>query len=166
MVTPTFIVLHMTGGATDPCTGRHITGNHDLTAEQVHKDQVKRGWRCLAYDEVVQRNCRVVLGSQFRRDVFGEGGHCKGYNLNPRGYGLCAVGDFDVYDPDPDQWSLVQSEVVRVSNIWKIPLHRVVGHREVMHDSRTCPGLRIDMDEFRAAIKELVWIPEEDEGDA
>jgi len=95
----------------------------------------------------------VQLGRDFTKD----GGHAIGFNRI--GFGLCVVGNFDLAPPPPEIWDLTIETLCKIVEIFKIPVERVIGHRETyalrkVPIMKTCPGKQFDMEKLRSQLEE------------
>lgn len=119
------------------------------------------GWLDIGYHGVIEEHACFVPG----RALWRRGAHTKGFN---RSLGLCIVGDFNTYDPDPDVWSAALAKVqewryLRQPRTNPIRVSEVRGHWEVntitsnpkYRTRKTCPGARWPMNQFRTELMVL-----------
>jgi N-acetyl-anhydromuramyl-L-alanine amidase AmpD len=74
------------------------------------------------------------------------GAHCRGMNHNS--IGICFVGNFDLYKPEHEMWTLGLKLVRSLMKVFNIPVKNVKGHRDFA-TYKSCPGLSFDMGKFR-----------------
>lgn len=141
---PRGIVLHTVG----------VRG--DTTAAAIDKyHREHNGWSGCGYHRVVRKNGAVEIGRQLWR----LGAHAAGANDT---LGVCVTGDGD-HEP----WTAAQrAAVLELCAAWcehyGWNAAHVCGHREVQRvffgdrTGKTCPGLLVDMGEFRAALHEAL----------
>lgn len=109
----------------------------------------QRGWKDIGYHfgiELLHLDYEVVLG----RMPTEPGAHCLGWNF--RSLGICCVGNFDAYGPDPGMWATALKLVRSLMGIYGIERARVIGHREAAQDGRSCPGRLFDLEKFRGEL--------------
>ena len=82
------------------------------------------------------------------------GAHCPEYGMNRRSIGICLIGDFDSAAPPPEQWTLAVRLVGALTEVLRIPVARVFGHREVA-PGKSCPGRLFDLQAFRLELSNL-----------
>jgi hypothetical protein len=71
--------------------------------------------------------------------------------------GLCCVGNYDLFSPDPKLWDLNLMLTRALMDVFSIQSASVIGHREVydrlnIPRQKTCPGKCWNMDLFRAEL--------------
>jgi|GEM_PF-1442812 len=71
--------------------------------------------------------------------------------------GLCCIGNYDAVSPDPKLWEFNLALTRTLMDVFKISKEEVIGHREVFDRlkiprQKSCPGLKFDMNQFRAEI--------------
>jgi N-acetylmuramoyl-L-alanine amidase len=101
-------------------------------------------WSDIGYHYVVRRNGEIEAG----RPLETAGAHANGVNANS--VGICWVG---TTSPSPEQYESLVGIINFVRGKYNIPIEKVLGHREAVKTSKTCPNL--DMDKLRA---ELIFI--------
>lgn len=112
------------------------------------------GWSEIGYHlvlELVGDQPTVRLG----RPLSTAGAHTVG--MNHEAIGICVVGNFDHYKPEPALWNLELQIVRTLMQLYSIPKDKVVGHRETYSllnkpIAKTCPGARFDLNAFRALL--------------
>jgi len=101
--------------------------------------------------ERVESAPAIQLGRSFTWD----GGHAVGFNH--KGFGVCVVGNYDLSPPPPDIWNLLLEAIRKVINVFKIPVEKVIGHRETyilrrVPVEKSCPGKQFDMNRLRSEL--------------
>ena len=81
-----------------------------------------------------------------------EGAHCSPSGTNRKSIGVCLVGNFDRYEPSPEQLEKCIELVLFLMRQYSIEADKVLGHREV-DQRRTCPGRFFNMADFRDEIR-------------
>ena len=102
------------------------------------------GWSDIGYHYVVRRNGEIEKG---RPDDI-AGAHARG--VNATSIAVVWVGSYDV---SPEQMKSMTSLLSFLMGKYSVPIEKVLGHREAVKTSKTCPNL--NMDKLRA---ELVFI--------
>jgi hypothetical protein len=83
------------------------------------------------------------------------GYHAK--QMNPKGFGICMVGDFDNAPPSDVQINMLVSLLKFLMAHYNISKEKVLGHRETyalfnVPVEKTCPGNKFSMDALRAKL--------------
>ena len=116
-------------------------------------DVFETPWSDIGYHfgvEDVYGELEVLFGRPLTRG----GAHCTHRNMNSKGIGICCIGNFDAETPsDTLKHILVHRLILPICYLCQIPWNRIVGHREVAKDGRTCPGNNWDLDELRDTIR-------------
>lgn len=137
----------------------HIIMHDSLTADgttvswgAIRKYHIEvNGWADCGYHfglELIGDRYEILTGRMLGR----EGSHCPGFNS--RGVGICLIGNFDETLVPEAQWKLAVQFVAHLSWILEIPKQNILGHREAMPNSRTCPHKNFDCVLFREAVWE------------
>jgi N-acetylmuramoyl-L-alanine amidase len=125
----------------------HCTASPDYmdigtsTIRKWHKD---RGWSDIGYHYVIRRNGEIEKG---RPDVR-IGAHARGANSSS--IGIVWVG---TNQPSPEQEKSLFSLIHFLMGKYSVKIDNVLGHREAVKTSKTCPNL--NMDRVRA---ELIFV--------
>lgn len=145
---PTHIVLH-TAAFRGPADVNTISAWH-----------LERGFDAIGYHFVItgstyDSSCVIQKG----RSLDYQGAHALGLN-NTIGICVTGHGDYDYWTQD--QLRLLWILCANLMSIYKIPINKVIGHRETplqnLNPIKTCPGKLIDMNEIRKGI--LSTLPE------
>lgn len=140
----------------------YIVIHHSLTEDRqvvdwnaIRRYHVKeKGWLDIGYHsgiEIVNGKLEIMVGRLLSR----QGAHA--YGFNDKAIGICIVGDFDIKKPDTKKLKIAAVLVKKYMKVFGIQVKNVIGHNEVFallnwHRTKTCPGLRFDMDEFRSLL--------------
>lgn len=136
----------------------HIVIHHSLTADSqtvswgaIRRFHViDRGWREIGYHfgiELAGPSYEILMG----RLPDETGAHAPGYN--ERSLGVCFVGNFDQDEPSAAQWRTGIKLVRWAIRHYGIPVDNIIGHREVEGVTKTCPGLRFNLNTFRDDVR-------------
>ena len=138
----------------------HIILHHSLT-----KDSEAVSWGAIKRYHTEERDPPFLdIGYHFGIEAVGDGyqillgrmmnvpgAHCKERGMNRISLGICFVGDYDYDEPPYDMWLLGQKLVESLMDVFKIPRENVLGHYELA-PYKSCPGVRFDIERFRAQI--------------
>lgn len=143
------VVLH-TAAAFDAHRKRVVHQTRDQI-DRYHREH--NGWRCIGYHWYIEEDGHGVQG---RRDDE-IGAHVGGLNLHTLGLCVSGHGDFEAWNPA--QMREVLRKCAEWARLYSLPVDRFIGHREVERFGappahKTCPGLMIDLDDFRARLDE------------
>lgn len=109
-----------------------------------------RGWRDIGYHfgiEQVGEKLAILRG----RNTYDAGAHCRAGGYNSHSIGVCLVGDYDEYPPDPYRMNVTVDLLTKLCFILSIPAKNIIGHRE-KEPGKTCPGLAWNLDRLRARV--------------
>ncbi len=111
------------------------------------------GWRDVGYNLWIRMNGLVEMGRPF--DLIPA--HAAGFNTNSIGVGL--AGDGNVADFTLAQYDSLFEVSWLLASRFGVPWAHFIGHREVERfgappPHKTCPGLKVDLDRFRAMLAE------------
>lgn len=142
------IVLH-TAGAYD-AKARCVVHQSRAVIDRYHREH--NGWRMIGYHWYVPVD---GVGEQGRNDD-DVGAHVGGFNSNS--LGLCCSGHGDFEPWAPAQWAEALRKCAQWCMLYRIPVDRVVGHRETPElgapaVAKTCPGVLVDLDRFRSELR-------------
>lgn len=116
----------------------------------------ENGWSDIGYHygiESVHGEIVIEVG----RSESEAGAHCKHAGMNKKSLGICVVGAYDVVPPSEEKLTVLRGLVKQLMKEYSIPRNRVLGHREAQlleldRPTKTCPGLRFDMEAFRESL--------------
>ncbi len=139
-----YIIIHHT--ATD--VGKALMINN------YHHD---RGfWNGLGYHFVIGNGTMGKLDGQIevspRWIKQQTGAHCKAGNMNSMGIGIALVGNFNVELPTAAQMDSLAYLLRLLSDYYKIPSSRIIGHRDVEGAKTDCPGKRFPWPTIRQCL--------------
>ncbi len=81
------------------------------------------------------------------------GSHCRNGSMNRQSIGVCFTGHGDHENFTPEQYdaffALAASIRRRYPEVARLGSAALLGHREVRGVTKTCPGLKVDMEAFR-----------------
>jgi hypothetical protein len=136
---PEYIIIHHAASGTP-------SKNVDLSARQI--DEIHRGfgWRGIGYHYVIRFDGTVEPG----RPDNEQGAHARGWNS--RSLGICVTGNADYHSWTTQQVAALTTLARTLMDNHKIPIKRVLGHREV--NSTDCPGKLVNMDKVRGWLND------------
>ncbi len=139
-----YIIIHHT--ATD--VGKALMIN------DYHHD---RGfWNGLGYHFVIGNGTMGKLDGQIevspRWIKQQTGAHCKAGKMNSMGIGIALVGNFNVELPTTAQMDSLTYLLRLLSDHYKIPGSRIIGHRDVEGAKTDCPGNRFPWPTIRQCL--------------
>ena len=105
-----------------------------------------RGWEDIGYHYLIDKKGKIYFG---RSEKF-IGAHVFGYNKNS--IGLCLIGNFDEEKPTKKQIQTLIKFLKEKVRKFKIPIKNILGHREFLNVTKTCPGKFIDMEKIRRML--------------
>jgi len=143
----THIVLHT--AASYDYKQREVVHLSRAAIDRYHREQ--NGWRAIGYHWYVSED---GYGEQGRPDP-DVGAHVGGFNSHS--LGLCVSGHGDFAAWNDAQWKEALRKCAQWCELYRVPVEHVIGHREApLHGSppvhKTCPGVLVDMDKFRAEL--------------
>ena len=123
----------------------HQTGTPTGTVESIDRYHRSLGWAGIGYHYVIYRDGSVHKG----RSNSEIGAHCKGDNATS--IGVCCVGKGDALPVgsgylNQAMWDGLLRLVGQLMVAYRIPVSRVVGHRERpsgREQGKTCPGFDV-----------------------
>lgn len=116
----------------------------DIGASTIRKWHKDRGWSDIGYHYVIRRNGEIEKGRPDAR----IGAHARGANSDS--IGIVWVG---TNSPSPEQEKSLFSLISFLMGKYNVKGDNVLGHREAVKTSKTCPNL--NMDRVRA---ELIFV--------
>lgn len=118
---------------------------------EIRRWHLAKAWRDVGYHygvEDVDGGQEIIVG-RFEHE---SGAHCPQGGMNRTAIGICAVGNFELAPPPPEQWKRCLDLVRHLTMRLQIPRGNVLGHREVPGTATACPGKFWDMDKFRGEL--------------
>lgn len=126
----------------------HHTGAEEKDTAQVRRYHLSLGWRDIGYHYVIERDGRVVPG----RSLNLAGAHCIASGMNQKGIGVAVLGNLENHPPLPAQEKALLQLVRDLMGRFRIPLAKVLGHKEVPGAATACPGRCLSISSLRAAV--------------
>ncbi|GAW93488.1 N-acetylmuramoyl-L-alanine amidase [Calderihabitans maritimus] len=130
----------------------HHTGAEEKNARQVRLNHLRKGWKDIGYNYVIERDGTVVPG----RSLELPGAHTRAAGMNYRSIGVALIGNFELTRPTPMQLNSLLSLLKRLQEEHRIPGDRILGHREVPGAKTLCPGRNFPLDKVREGLQEPV----------
>ncbi|MBU3130949.1 peptidoglycan recognition protein family protein [Clostridium gasigenes] len=125
----------------------HHTHNPELTLITTHKlHQEKFKWAGVGYNYLIEKDSTI-----FEARGMYIGAHAKGHNAVA--IGIALVGNFDEFLPSSEQLELLIELCTYFMFKYDIEPNKVLGHRELEGVTKSCPGSKFNMDEFRELLK-------------
>lgn len=140
---------------------QYVIVHHSATdvgsASAFNKAHYKRGfWNGLGYHFVIdngtqsKQDGQIEVSPRWIKQL--NGAHCKAGDMNPRAIGICLVGDFTDSRVTAKQMDSLVFLVKRLSDYYKIPGSRIIGHRDAPGAQTECPGRNFPWGEFKRRI--------------
>ncbi len=145
----THIVLHT--AASYDWKHKQVVHQTMQAVARYHMDH--NGWRTIGYHWYVSEDGRGERG----RDDGDIGAHVGGFNV--ASLGLCVSGHGDFAPWNAAQWAEAQRKCAQWCQLYHVPVEHVIGHRETPEHGgspvhKTCPGVLVDLDQFRKELGE------------
>lgn len=144
---PEYLIIHHTGGV----DSNPLQDSSNYTVQQCSNDHKARfgmksrtGLWCGYHIMIDKYGKRFV--TRFDDE---EGAHAKGYN--GKSLGICLMGNFDATLPTKAQADELAKVMREKSDLYKIPLSRIIPHRNVAQ--KTCYGNRLSESWARDMLK-------------
>lgn len=138
----------------------HSASPQSTTLEEIRKWHVEgRGWRDVGYHLLLRMEpdgrAALLVGRPHdddgHLDPWEYGAHTGGHNRHS--FGVCTIGNWSEQDMPP---GMLEGLVLLLADLcirWELePFEAIKGHREMSGAATECPGLRVDLDEIRAAV--------------
>jgi LysM repeat protein len=139
---------------------RYIIIHHSVTDEgdatSLDTIHYRRGFnRGLGYHFVIDNGTTTKVDGQIEASPRWvkqmDGAHCNVGGMNQCGIGICLVGDFTHHEPTRKQMDALVLLVNTLRRYYRIPLSRVLGHRDVKPTE--CPGKSFPWKEFKRRLR-------------
>lgn len=125
----------------------HHTHNPELTLLTTHKfHQEKLKWAGIGYNYLIEKESTI-----FEARGMYIGAHAVKHNIDS--IGIALVGNFDIYLPTDEQLESLIEICIYLMFKYDIEPNKVLGHRELEGVTKSCPGLKFDMNRFRELLK-------------
>ncbi len=141
---------------------RYIVVHHSVTdsgdaryLDLIHR---RRGFdRGLGYHFVIDNGTDDRLDGQIEASPRWikqmDGAHCNIGGMNECGIGICLVGDFTNERPSAKQMDALVLLVNTLRRYYRIPLSRIIRHKDVPGKNTACPGDSFPWKEFKERLK-------------
>ncbi len=133
-----------------------VTDSGDATfLDTIHR---RRGFdRGLGYHFVIDNGTKTRVDGQIEASPRWikqmDGAHCNIGGMNECGIGICLVGDFTRERPSRKQMESLVLLVNTLRRYYRIPLSRVIRHKDVPGKRTACPGDSFPWNEFKRRLK-------------
>lgn len=142
---------------------KYIVIHHSVTdagdAQSLDVIHRQRGFdRGLGYHFVIDNGTKTRVDGQIeaapRWIKQMDGAHCNLGGMNACGVGICLVGDFTSEAPSRSQMDSLVLLVNTLRKYYRIPLGRVIRHKDVPGKRTACPGNSFPWNEFKRRLKQ------------
>ena len=106
--------------------------NNNIDASIIHKMHINFGWEGIGYHKVILRSGKIENG----RPEFWIGAHVKGKNKNS--LGVCLIGTDEFTN---EQFLSLKKVLLKWKK--KYPNAQIIGHRDAVVTSKTCPNFNV-----------------------
>ncbi|MFH0876666.1 MAG: N-acetylmuramoyl-L-alanine amidase [Candidatus Omnitrophota bacterium] len=134
-----------------------VTDGGDATSlDKIHRN---RGFdRGLGYHFVIDNGSKARVDGQIeaapRWIKQTNGAHCNVGGMNQCGIGICLVGDFTHERPSPKQMDSLVLLVNTLRRYYRIPINRVIRHKDAPGAKTACPGNSFPWTEFKRKLRQ------------
>lgn len=128
----------------------HHTGAEEKNTAQIRNYHRRLGWRDIGYHFVIEKDGLLVPG----RIQCERGAHCVAGGMNGLALGVALIGNFEERKPYPEQLATLHELLRRLMREYRIPVAKVLGHREVNGAATACPGRNLDIAALRKTLTE------------
>ncbi len=129
----------------------HSSRRYDLPAFVRFRHRL-RGWEDTGYHYLIGDGRFSEDGKLYTgRLEEHQGAHALGYN--DRSLGVCLIGNLDIDHPTERQIESLLRFLERYRTAKRIPLERILGHRELPDVIKSCPGSNVSMDRLRESLR-------------
>lgn len=141
---------------------RYIVIHHSVTesgdARSLDSIHRQRGFdRGLGYHFVVDNGTATRVDGQIEASPRWikqmDGAHCNVGGMNDCGIGVCLVGDFTRVPPSRKQMDSLVLLTNTLRKYYRIPLGRIVRHKDVPGKNTECPGNSFPWEEFKRRLR-------------
>lgn len=116
--------------------------------------QTERGWPDIAYHFVVNNGASGTVPGQIEvSDLWrnrSRGLSTKITYINYLGIAVVMVGNLERHKPSTLQYQALVQLLANLSTDYKIPVDRMIGHRELQQTA--CPGKHLDLEKLRQDV--------------
>ncbi len=141
---------------------KYIIVHHSATdygsSREFNEAHLKRGWEGVGYHFVIDNGTCGKEDGQIettpRWIKQKRGAHCKADGMNPKGIGVCLVGNFsDGRAVSSKQMNSLVYLVTKLKNYYNIPDNRIMGHGQVSGAQTECPGKKFPWKTFWSKMR-------------
>ncbi|HAJ56303.1 MAG TPA: hypothetical protein DCL35_00870 [Candidatus Omnitrophica bacterium] len=141
---------------------RYIVIHHSVTesgdARSLDLIHRRRGFdKGLGYHFVIDKGTETRTDGQIEASPRWvkqmDGAHCNVAGMNQCGIGICLVGDFTNERPTPKQMDSLVLLVNTLRKHYRIPLSRVIRHKDVPGKNTACPGNSFPWEDFKRRLR-------------
>ncbi len=145
----THIIVHHTEDPNVRDAEGNLISKHFTPEVTVYHREV-RGWKeGLGYHFTIEADGTVYEGGRWMRQL--DGAHTK--DMNHCSIGVAMMGNFDIYDPTPEQFASLLNLLKELVKRFDIDPDNVQPHRA--YSPKSCPGKRLS-DEWFSDIRKLI----------
>lgn len=105
-------------------------------------------WVDIAYHYVIEYDGGKLVVKE-GRTLETSGAHCVG--MNGKGLGICLVGNYDVKEPDDEQYNLLADVNVAIMKAYNVPIQNIKPHH-FYAAWKSCPGNKFNWMKFASII--------------
>lgn len=112
----------------------------DIGAIDIHKMHISFGWDGIGYHKIIRRDGQTENG----RPEYWVGAHT--YGLNKKSLGVCLIGSTKFTSKQ-----LISLRKILDKWILNYPQAKIIGHRDAIKTSKTCPNFNVKQWYYRDA---------------
>lgn len=128
----------------------HHTGAEEKDAQQVKAYHLKKGWRDVGYNYIIERSGKLVEG----RPLNIPGAHTSASGMNLKGIGIALIGNFEIHGPNQEQLDTLVSLLRNLKDEYDIPKENILPHKNVPGAKTLCPGKYFPYQEVMELLSE------------
>jgi len=143
---------------------RYVVIHHTATdignAVLIHTNHRNRGfWNGLGYHFLIDNGTlgkgdgQIEVSPRWIKQQ--DGAHCQAGGMNSMSIGVALVGNFNAEQPTPRQLHSLAVLIKSLSDYYRIPASRVLGHGDVPGANTDCPGKRFPWASLRRYLAAL-----------
>lgn len=130
--------------------------NNNIITEAQANELITKGkyvikpWRKIGYHFIIEYD-KGALTVKSGRGLDESGAHCQG--LNGQAIGICIIGNFDVKEPDEEQYKAVVDLSVKLMKQFNIQIKDLKPH-SYFAPWKSCPGHKFNWTKYLCAVQE------------
>ncbi len=133
----------------------HHTGAEETDAEHVKRNHLRRGFRDIGYNYIVERDGKVIAG----RPLDIPGAHCIAGRMNFTSIGVALIGNFEERKPYTEQIASLVTLLQELQLKYSIKLEKILLHKDVKGSATKCPGKHFPWDDIKLSIyPDVPWM--------